>query len=658
MIAVWKGFDLKNTEWLLTNGLGSYCIGSADESMSHPEHALFTVLLRPPLRREKCVRRLHETIYLENSWQALAPSRMNPEKYHTPGFTSQFELENHTPCYTYTHHNFVIQKRLFMEPEIHVLYVQYCVVRAEQKCRLRIQPLLILPTSYFDAAFLDSPLQIHENGFAFNFEHQEGKKLYFSSNVASRIVMVNNWMATELALAQSQGREVNYIPAALSLVLQPGESATIRIGLEPAPNFDAEQMHKSAMSRFVKKKKETLFIYSKDKKNTNHYHPHDFIIERATANVLNSKTILAGYPARTDDGRSTLLALPGLLLTAGEFECAQKILQTLKANTHKNQIPDRFSDQPAAPTYASADVTLWYFIAVYEYWLASSDRAFLERIYSFLLQLLMEMIGGTENGVKLDAKDGLLEISAHAKATTWMNEKVGNWLVTPRFGKPVEIQALWYNALMIMLSFSEILDKSAGEAKLRGLVELAEKNIRQIFWLGKAGYLADALTPQGLDSSFRANQVITMGLPFTPFPPEFARAVLDKVSAQLVTPYGLRTLSPFHAAFRGTIGTTPEEKAGAWHNGTVHPWLVWPYVRAALRAGIHPQKTYETFQPLFESNRHGISGHIQEAFEGSAPHKPVGAAASAVSLGTVLQCLAALKKDGGAGSRVKVSLPV
>lgn len=640
---------MKHTEWLLTNGLGSYCIGSADESLCHSQHALFTALLRPPLRREKCVRRLHETIYIEDNWQPLAPLRMNLENDNTPSITTQFELESYTPCHTYTHKNFVIKKRFFMEPEIHALYVQYCVVRAKRKCRLRILPLLILSASYFDAEFVNSPLQIHENGFAFNFEHQEGKKLYFHSDVTSRIVMVNNWMATDLEQAQSPGREVDYIPAAMSLTLRAGETATIRIGLEAAPQFDAEQIFKQAKRRLFTIENESGATHPNDMNNTNHYHPHDFIIERATANSLNNKTILAGYPARTDDGRSTLLALPGLLLVTGEFECARKILKTLKANTHKNQIPDRFSDQPASPTYTSADVTLWYFIAIYEYWLASGDKVFIEGIYSFLLELLMEMISGTENGVKLDAADGLLEISPDAKATTWMNEKVGNWLVTPRFGKQVEIQALWYNALMIMLSFSEILEKGAGEAKLRGLAELAEKSIREIFWLRKAGYLADTLTPEGLDSSFRVNQVIAIGLPFTPFPPEIERAVLDKVNAQLVTPYGLRTLSPFHPAFRGTIGTALEERAGAWHNGIVHPWLVWPYTRAALRTGIHSQKIDETFQPLFESNQHGISGHIQEAFEGDAPYKPVGAAASAVSLGAVLQCLSALKKDMGAG---------
>lgn len=647
---------MENRNWLLTNGLGSCCIGSADERYVRREHALFTALLRPPLRREKCIRRLHETVYSDGGWQPIIPMQYEQT---SPHFKARFHLVDGLPTYEYRSSELHLQKRLFMAPGDEALYVQYLAIRTEGKCRLRIQPLLILPDSYFESDFSEPPLQLGEHAFSFHFELQHGKKLHFHCDIEAQLIIVNNWMATCFAEPKDAAPEANFIPAALSLILQKGEVATIRIGLDDGEGFDARQVLQKGLTNGDDKRPQIVeFAHQHSDSGPLRCRPDDFVIERATSSSLRNSTILSAYPDQTDNGRDMLLALPGLLLATGDFARARKVLEMLKANAAKYQMPYEFSAQPLPPTYTGADVALWYFVATYEYWKASHDQEFLEKTFSFLLQLLMELIDGTESGVTLDKDDGLLQIAPDARAHSWMDRRVGNWLVTPRIGKPVEMQALWYNALRIMLTFSEVLEKSTSEAKLRTLCDLTESNIERVFWLPKAGYLADVLTPDGLDSSFRANQVIALGLPFSPFPERQTLSVLEKVMMQLATPFGLRTLSPFHAAYRGTIGGSPAEKAGAWHNGTVHPWLTWPCVHAMLRNGYPTDQTYATFEPLFASLQSGIIGHISEAFEGDKPHRPVGADASAVSLGAVIQCLRALKSEQRTASASELEMPI
>ncbi|MCA9744305.1 MAG: glycogen debranching enzyme N-terminal domain-containing protein [Deferribacteres bacterium] len=625
----------------MTNGLGAYCIGSSDETYHRRDHALFTALLRPPLRREKCIRRLHETIYLDGRWQPITPQ---DDGRISSYFTARFHVVDGLPTYEYRSSFLTLQKRFFMEPATDAFYVQYRATRAEGKCRLRVQPLLILPDAFFESEFPEPPLRLRDRGFAFHFELQDGRRLHFHCDTEAQVVVVNNWMATHFKDDRDMAPEANFIPAGLSFVLEKGQTATIRIGLDAVADFDI-----NAVLQNVPTKRNggplKIFELTDEKAGAMLCRPDDFVVARATINSLHNTTILSAYPDQTDNGRNMLLALPGLLLATGDFARARNVLDMLKSNANAHQLPNQFSAQPLPPSYDGADVALWYFVAAYEYWLASKDEDFLEKNYSFLLQLLMELIEGTENGVVLDKSDGLLEIIPEASACSWMDAKVGNWVVTARTGKPIEMQALWYNALQIMLAFSEHLDKSTSEAKLRALAEQAETHIRQVFWLPKAGYLADGLTPEGIDSSFRANQVIALGLPFSPFPENQSLSVLEKVLMQLATPYGLRTLSPFHAAYRGNIGSTLSERAGAWHNGTVHPWLTWPCVRAMLRNGYPPDEAYAIFRPLFVSVQEGMVGHVSEAFTGDKPHLPVGAGASAVSLGAVIQCLVALKGE-------------
>lgn len=633
--------------WLLTNGLGSYSIGTSTGIPYAPEHALLTAVLRPPMRRVTCLRHLKEEIAIDNVWQTLSPTLDNEGApvEDIGALRCEFALVSNLPVYTYVSDHFRLEKRLWMSYRSHALFIQYVLVTADDSFRLRVQPLLLLETETYANEPPAAPVKIMQNGFVATLAPKEEKHLYFTTDDKSSVIPINSWQMTYFAAASDPRDELNYIPAALTFTLAPETRITMRIGLEPADKFDAEALLQGEVERRSKHLLQlTVNNRARDRVSQVAYNSFDFLVERATQNVLNSTTILAGYPQKTDSGWCSLLALPGLLLASEEYDRARQVLEMLRSQAWKGLIPHTFAQGPTEPVYDSIDATLWYFITAFEYWEASEDLDFLDKNYSFMITMLDAHLRGTENGVRVDTADGLLLTTRETPAMTWMNRKVGDWRVNPRFGKPLEIQALWYNVLMIMQRFSEVLEKSTAQNKTRELTHLVREKMQELFWIEDAGYLADVVTEEGRDASFRANQVIAIGLPFLPFSNQQARLVLEKTRKLLVTPYGLRTLSPSHPAYRGTTGSSTEEEASAWHNGTIHPWITWPFVRASLRLGARARELYDTFKPLFTSVRRGVCGHISEAFEGDPPHKAAGCPASAVSLGAVLQSIGVLKR--------------
>ncbi len=634
-------------EWLLTNRFGAFSFGTSTGCVYKPEHALFTAVLRPPLRRKICIRHFQDDIYINHNWRPITKS-LDAESESPPaipGLEFEFRMENYLPAFIYSTAQFVIKKRIWLPQSMDAVFVQYSVENALEPCRLRVQPYLNIDDDFFSSTFSEPPLKMSPGGFKFQIEREEKKWLHFSTDRRTAAVAINNFAQLNFADSQTHPQEKCYVPAALSFILKQGETATIRAGLNETAEFDANDAYQSTVQQGGKpffvdfpagQGQESLILAC----NAN-----AFQLERPTETALENQSLAATYPAGVDHARTTLLSIPGLLIGPGNYDAMKNMLEMLKRHMKKNALPNRFFEDITPPTYDSADNALWMFHIAYTYWRESQDKEFLEQNYPFLIKLLENHISGTENGVKMDSEDGLLEIIDGASGLTWMDQKFGEWPVTPRYGKPVEIQALWYNALRVAFEFSKLLGRRTGAEKTRSFLERAHHSMLKKFWVNELKYLVDVVSKDGIDTTFRANQIIALGLSFTPFSNEQISSVVSKARKLLVTPYGLRTLTPQHPAYRGGAPKSPQEIAGAWHNGVIHPWLTWPFLQASLRCGVPALELFKIFQPLFASVNDGVIGHVYEAYTGDAPHKPVGAPASAVSLGALIQCAKLLKSQ-------------
>jgi predicted glycogen debranching enzyme len=330
-----------------------------------------------------------------------------------------------------------------------------------------------------------------------------------------------------------------------------------------------------------------------------------------------------------------MIALPGLTLTTGRPEVAEKILRTYGRYVDRGMIPNRFPGAGEDPEYNTVDATLWYVEAIRAYVEATGDTDLLDDLFPVLDEIVQWHIDGTRYGIRVDPDDGLLRAGEPGVQLTWMDAKVGDWVVTPRIGKPVEINALWYNALRVLAGFAERLD--ADPAPFADRADQVETQFDR-FWAPKCGHLRDVIEgPNGDDPRLRPNQIFAVSLPHSPLSEEQQRAVVESCAAHLYTPHGLRSLAPFADEYVGTYIGNREARDAAYHQGTVWSWLLGPFAKAHLRVHDDPEQARSYLIPL----RRHLAGHgvgsISEIFDGDAPFTPRGTPAQAWGVAQLLE---------------------
>ena len=356
----------------------------------------------------------------------------------------------------------------------------------------------------------------------------------------------------------------------------------------------------------------------------------------------DQKSVIAGYHWFSDWGRDTMIALPGLTLPTGQYDVARSILRTFAQHVDRGMLPNRFPDAGEAPEYNTVDATLWFFEAVRAYLAYTGDLAFVrDELYDVLSDIIAWHVRGTRFGIKVDA-NGLLASGEPGVQLTWMDAKVGDWVVTPRRGKPVEIQALWYNALCIMEDLAARLnDDDAARKRYGGMAALTKWSFNRLLWNEKGGYLYDVVNGGPPDPSIRPNQIFAVSLPHSMLSLERAQQVVSVVQQNLLTPYGLRSLAPSDPHYRGRYTGDPASRDGAYHQGTVWPWLMGPFITAYIKvnggSGAARRQAEQWLGPLKEHLADAGLGHISEIFDGDPPHRPVGCIAQAWSVAEVLR---------------------
>jgi 4-alpha-glucanotransferase len=359
-----------------------------------------------------------------------------------------------------------------------------------------------------------------------------------------------------------------------------------------------------------------------------------FIFARPLQNEPEGQSVIAGYPWFGDWGRDTMIALPGLTLSTGRPETACRILETFARFIDQGMLPNVFPGHGETPDYNTVDAALWYFEAWRAYLEATGDRTALKRVFPVLEDMIRWHRRGTRYGIGVDEADGLLRAGAPGVQLTWMDAKVGDWVVTPRIGKPVEINALWYNALTVMAWFAELLKQPATEYQ-----QQAER-VRHSFqrFINPQGGLFDVLDgPTGDDPTLRPNQIFAVSLPHSPLEPEVQHQVVQLCRRELLCSYGLRSLAPNHTDYKARYLGGVWERDGSYHQGPLWAWLLGHYALAEYRVHGNANAALSVLEPLRDHLADAALGSISEIFDGDPPHTPRGAPTQAWSVACTLE---------------------
>jgi predicted glycogen debranching enzyme len=434
-------------------------------------------------------------------------------------------------------------------------------------------------------------------------------------------------------------REDLFVPGEFNVELRAGESVTLRLAttageivtLSFAADRQRQQQLLATAGAAAEPEWVQRLVLAADQ----------FIVRRGSA--ANGRTVIAGYPWFSDWGRDTMIALPGLALATGRHEVARNVLRTFAQFVSEGMVPNRFPDAGEVPEYNTVDATLWYFHALDEYLAATGDRSLLVEIYPVLLYIIDAHVRGTRYRIHVDS-DGLLYAGEPGVQLTWMDAKVGDWVVTPRIGKPVEINALWYRALVAMESFAALQGDALAERRFALLAGNALRSFRRRYWSNERGYLADVVDgPAGAaDDSLRPNQIFAVSLDAGLLEREQARAVVDVCARELWTPVGLRSLAPREAGYAGRYAGGPRERDAVYHQGTVWSWLLGPFATAHFNVYRDAGAAYAYLAGIAPHLREACIGQISEIFDGDAPHRPEGCVAQAWSVAEVLRAWRAL----------------
>ena len=641
-------------EWLVTNGIGGFASGTIAGLLTRRYHGLLVAALEPPLGRTLLVAKVDETaeydgIYPEsgqfyplhtNRWPggALEPNG----HYHL----NRFHLEGTTPVWTYACANALLEKRIWMQPGANTTYVQYYLARATGPLSLEAKAFVNYRDYHSTTIVNDWQPEITpvEKGLCLRL-FAEAVPFYLLSDQAQFNPQFDWYEDFFLSVEEYRGQsdvEEDHIYAALiRATLRPGDSLTLVASTEVHPNLDGvaayaeRQAYEQGLLERAQKAWPGVSLAEPVRQLV--LAADQFIVKRPTTRDADGRSIIAGYHWFSDWGRDTMVALPGLTLATGRPEIAASILRTYAQFMDQGMIPNRFPDVGQTPEYNTVDATLWYFEAIRAYHVATGDDDLVCELFPVLANAIMWHRRGTRYSIHMDESDGLIYAGEAGIQLTWMDAKIDNWVVTSRIGKPVEINALWYNALRIMADFARLLNEDAGAYER--LAEKVKEGFGR-FWNRDMGYCYDVVDgPDSNDGSLRPNQLLAISLPHSPLTAGQQRSVVDACARHLLTAHGLRTLSSDDAAYVGVYGGDRHKRDGAYHQGTVWGWLIGPFVSAHLRVYKDPAQARSYLTSLIHHLAdHGV-GSISEIFDGDAPFTPRGCIAQAWSVAEVLRTL-------------------
>lgn len=649
-------------EWLVTNGVGGYASGTVGDMNTRRYHGLLMAAVSPPVDRTLLVAKMDLTVRYGGKTTHLSCNEFIDGTVTPHGYLhlETFFMDGTVPVWHYALADALIEKRVLMAPGQNTTYLYFRVLRASDTLELELTPLCTYRDYHsHNHGGWDIPISEIKDGF--KVQAFRGARPYRVICNGARFVADPAWYWSfkhrmEAARGMDDSEDL-FCPGRFTLTLGEGQDATCVMSADlAAPKKFAvvsAQIHKSSQT--------LLAVLPSDA-------PHwirqlalatdQFIVDRYHDGHPAGKTVIAGYPWFGDWGRDTMIALPGLTLALQRFGMAASILRTFASHISEGMLPNRFPEHDETPEYNTVDATLWYIHAVDQYTRRSGDIALAKALYPVLVDIIVWHRKGTRYGIKVDVRDGLLVAGEEGAQLTWMDAKIGKWVVTPRIGKPVEINALWYNALAIMAGLS----KQLGQKKLAGEYRKAAAQVCssfQRFWNNERNYLYDVVDgPEGgsdsegrkVDPRLRPNQIFAVALPNSPLDKKQQKAVVDVCARELLTSHGLRSLAREQPGYVSYYRGNPTQRDAAYHQGTVWAWLIGPFVDAHYRVYRDADKAHSFLEPLGRHLGEACVGSVSEIFDAEPPFTPHGCYAQAWSVSEVLR--AWLDLHGGAHNRL------
>ncbi|HYG20792.1 MAG TPA: amylo-alpha-1,6-glucosidase [Ohtaekwangia sp.] len=624
-------------EWLETNGLGGYAAGTVAGVLTRKYHGLLIAATQPPVGRMVVLSKLDETIVCGEARFELGANQY-PGAIHPRGYQYLVDFNRDLfPVFVYQTPLVTLKKTIAMVYGENTTVIIYEVAEAPDSFTLELLPLYACRDHHHLSHGNDAiglPYLFHQG--VFQTLNYHGCPELFINVPRSEFVESKGWYYNvEYSVEQSRGLAFCadlYTHGKFLLPLKKGDRAGVIIstadpsGRDPFILLENERRRRSeVVQKFSMHDKLKRLSLAADQ----------FIVRRGDLH-----TIIAGYPWFSDWGRDTMIALPGLCLVTGRWAEAGSILKAFAASMREGMLPNRFPDNGEAPEYNTIDATLWFFYAVYKYFTLTGDKALVGELLPALKESIAWHYKGTRHKIKVDPTDELLSGGEEGVQLTWMDAKVDGWVVTPRRGKAVEINALWYNALRIMHVL--LMEYEAGAAAdYKAKADRVKKNFNKIFWNEAAQCLYDYIDGDVKSADVRPNQLYAASLPFALLSRERAGKVLQKVEEQLATFRGLRSLSPLHPDYKPVYEGTLLQRDASYHQGTVWSYLLGPYVDALVKHGGKrgARKASEIVERFLDHLDEACIGSVSEIFDGKEPHLPKGCFSQAWGVAEVLRVM-------------------
>ncbi len=637
----WRTFEQGiQREWLLTNGMGGFCSSTVIGANTRRYHGLLAASLKAPVKRHLIFSKVDESVVINDTTYDLytnqTPGHLSKGYHHLQRF-----VIDPIPTYVYAVEDVLIEKRICMVYGQNKVVIVYDIKSGAKGCKLRIAPLVNFRDHHFNSVseHLKFAQKAQVRGTVLNVPYYE-EDIFININEGTFMQQDNVYFHNmEYAVEKERGLhflEDHYIPGIFEVTVNPEDvkRLTITAGIGQWEQCDGTEVLAFETQRIFSLM-ENAGYQDEFAKALVRACDH-FIVEREST---HSKTIIAGYPWFTDWGRDTMIALPGLALTSKRYEDAKEILYTFSLYIKDGLVPNMFPDTGQKPLYNTVDAALWYFQAIYKYLQYTKNYEFVKRyLYDGLKEIIRSYKEGTHYHIKSD-QDGLIYAGDESTQLTWMDAKVDDWVVTPRHGKAVEINALWYNALKIMSHIAQHNQEEYREYD--DAANKVRKAFEREFWNEEKQCLFDVINEKGKDDRVRPNQIFAVSLDFPVIEGEKARKIVSVVWQQLYAAYGLKSLSPLERGYAGVHTGDRVQRDGAYHQGTAWSWLMGHFISAYRKVSGYSEQSRriaaKLIAPFKDHLRDACIGSISEIFDGDEPHTPRGCFAQAWGVAEVLR---------------------
>jgi predicted glycogen debranching enzyme len=648
-------------EWLVTNGLGGYASGTVAGMLTRRYHGMLVASLPAPLGRMVLLNHLLERVRLPGTgvvWLGDQDEVAGPNATDRTEHLAEFRLELGLPVWVYRVDGFTIERRIVMPHEQNTVHVTYRVVAGSGTVRFNLRPSVHFRR--YDASVDESPVKVYTiSSTGQQYELSAGPDL-----PVLRMMLLGTRAALTLdekgatgvpyQMEETRGYQWQgslWSPGYFRADADVGQQVSLIASAEPWDTVVALSPEGAAGAE-VERRRKLVAIANLPEEDAFGGElvlgADQFIVRpagrveesaRARASGDDVRTVIAGYHWFTDWGRDTMISLEGLTLSTHRYREAGYILRTFAHYVRDGLIPNMFPDGEREGLYHTADATLWFFHAIERYTVATGDDETVRKLMPVLLDIIQHHLGGTRFGIHIDPADGLFTQGQEGYQLTWMDAKVDDWVVTPRRGKAVELNALWYNALCLMQSWTQQYGVGQ-DLNLAEHARRARESFNKRFWHEQGGYLYDVVDGEGGDdTSCRPNQVFAISLPHPVLDRERWEPVMNVVRQRLLTPAGLRSLAPGEKDYKARYYGDLRARDAAYHQGTVWGWLIGPYIDAELKLpGVDRSKLRDLLAGFDQHLDEACVGQISEVFDAEAPFLPRGCVAQAWSVAEVLRC--------------------